>query len=124
MGIPEGRANRSNSRVGTLVDLLVVPLERSPRVKVVPKVVEPFDLLLAGVGTAKLGDGLDLGEPGLSDKDRAKDFGVLVGGDGLGVGDLVLDVPVDRVELSSSLGVGQGLVGWGVRFVRIGLWVG
>ena len=103
----------TDSRVGTLVDLLVVPLERPPRVKVVEEVVESLDLLFAGVGIAKAGDRLGLGESTLSNEDRTEDLGVLIRGDSLGVGDFVLNVPVDRVELTSTLLVGKCLVGWG-----------
>jgi hypothetical protein len=98
------------SGVGTLVDLLVVPLERSPRIKVVPEVVEPFDLLLARVRSAEFGHGLNFGESRFADEDRAKDLGVFVGRHGFRRGHLVFDVPVDRVELPSSLVVGEGLV--------------
>lgn len=58
--------------VRALVDLLVVPLERAPRVEVVPEVVEALDLLLGrGVG-AERGDGLLLGEATLELKDGAE----------------------------------------------------
>lgn len=89
-----------------------MPLERPPRVKVVEKVVESLDLLFARVGIPKVRDRLNLGESAFTGEDRAKDLGVLVGGDGLRVRNLVLNVPVDGIELTSSLLVGESLVGY------------
>jgi hypothetical protein len=90
-----------------------VPLKAPPRIKVVPEVVEALDFLLARILTAKAGDGLDLGEAGFARKDGREGGTVLASGDGGGVGDRVFDGFVDRVELASALGVGEGLVGCG-----------
>lgn len=109
-GISSGRVtNESDSRVAALVDFLVQGLKASPRVKVVPKVVEGLYLVLGRIHRAKARHGLLLGEPGFPRKDRAKDVAVFLGRDGLGVGNVVFDRRVDRVELTSSLGVEQGL---------------
>ena len=56
------KKREGDSRVGSLVNLLVQPLEAPPAVKVVPEVVESFDLLLGGIVVAKAGDRLGLGE--------------------------------------------------------------
>jgi hypothetical protein len=91
-----------------------VPLERTPRVKVVPEVVEALDLLLGSVRSAKLGNGEDVGETALADKDGRVRLAVLVGSNLLGVGNVVGNVPVGRVELAALLGVGEVLVGLGL----------
>lgn len=82
-----------------------MPLERTPRVKVVPEVVEALNLSLASVGSTELGDGLDVGETALANKDGAEYLAVLVGRNSLRVRDSVRDVPVDRVELPAALRV-------------------
>lgn len=98
-------------RVGAFVGLLVPPLERPPRVELVPEVVEALDLLLGAGVVSELGNGLSLGEPTLSLEDGAESGDVLSGGDRNGVGDGVLDLPVNRVELSPSIKAGERLVG-------------
>jgi hypothetical protein len=98
-------------RVGSLIGLFVVPLERPPTVKVVPSIVEALDFLLGSIVASESRHGLSLGESGLSGKDGSDDIAVLVGGDRLELGNLVLDVPVNRVELTSLLGVGESLGG-------------
>jgi len=89
-----------------------VPFEGPPTVKVVPSIVESFDFLLGSVVSTESRHGLSLGEPGLSSKDGGDGLAVFLGGDGLEVGDFVFNVPVDGIELTSSLGVGQCLVGY------------
>lgn len=90
-------------------DILVEVLERAPAVKVVPEVVELLDLLLGGVGAAKRGDGVVLGEAALGLEDLAPELVVvalgLLGG-GLDVGLLV-----DGVVLAALGGVEQDIGG-------------
>lgn len=99
------------TRVGTLVDLLVVPLETSPRVEVVEEVIEALDVLFGGVEVTELGNGLDFGETAFTSKEGIGLGTELFGRKFLEVGNFVVDVPVDRVELTSTLGVGKGLMG-------------
>jgi hypothetical protein len=89
-----------------------VPFERPPTVKVVPSIVESFDFLLGSIVSTESRHGLGLGESSLSGKDGCDGLAVFLGGDRLEVGDLVFNVPVDGIELTSSLGVGQCLVGY------------
>jgi hypothetical protein len=97
-------------RIRSLIGLFVVPFERPPTVKVVPSIVESFDFLLGSIVSTESRHGLGLGEPGLSSKDGCDGLAVFLGGNRLEVGDLVFNVPVDGIELTSSLGVGQCLV--------------
>lgn len=92
-------------------DILVEVLKGSPAVKVVPEVVEILDLLLGGVGVAKGGNGVCLGEAGLGLEDLAPELVVvalleLLLGGGLDVGLLV-----DRVELATLDGVEEDIGG-------------
>lgn len=89
-----------------------MPFETPPTVKVVPSIIEPFDFLLGSVISTERRHRLGLGESSLSSKDGSDGLAVFVGGDRLEVGDLVFDVPIDRVELTSSLGIGQCLIGY------------
>ena len=105
------RGRKGDIRIRTLIGLFVVPFERPPTVKVVPSIVESFNFLLGSIVSTESRHGLSLGEPGLSSKDGCNGLAVFLSGDGLEVGDLVFNVPVDGIELTSSLGVGQCLVG-------------
>ena len=86
-------------------NILVEVLKGSPRVKVVPEVVEVLDVLASAVLIAELGDGLGLAEAALGLEDVAPQFvevallGLLLGW-GLDFGGLV-----DRVELATLDGV-------------------
>jgi len=106
------RGRKGDIRIRTLIGLFVVPFERPPTVKVVPSIVESFDFLLGSIVSAESRHGLSLGEPSLSGKDGCNGLAVFLGGDGLEVGNLVFNVPVDGIELTSSLGIGQCLVGY------------
>jgi hypothetical protein len=98
-------------RIRALVGLFVVPFERPPTVKVVPSIVKALDFLLGGIVSTESRHRLSLGESGFPSKDGCDGVAVFLGWDGLEVWDLVFNVPIDRVELTSSLGVGQCLVG-------------
>jgi hypothetical protein len=92
-------------------DILVQVLEGSPAVKIVPEVVEILDLLLGGVGVAKGGNGVCLGEASLGLEDLAPELVVvalleLLLGGGLDVGLLV-----DRVKLAALDGVEEDIGG-------------
>jgi len=104
------KRDRGDIRIRSLVGLFIVPFERPPTVKVVPSIVESFNFLLGSIVSTESRHRLSLGEPGLSSKDGCDGLAVFLGGDGLEVGNLVLNVPVDGIELTSSLGVGQCLV--------------
>jgi hypothetical protein len=92
-------------------DILVKVLESSPRVKVVPEVVEVLDVLAGAVLVAELGDGLGLAEAALGLEDVAPEFvevallGLLLAR-GLDLGGLV-----DGIELAALDGVAEDLVG-------------
>lgn len=98
-------------RVTPLVDLLVIPLKAPPRIKVIPEIVEPFDFFLAGIVPTKTRYRLSLRESRLSGENRSEGGAELVSGKGPEIGYGIFDGPVDRVELTSTLGVGEGLVG-------------
>ena len=106
------RGRKGDIRIRTLIGLFVVPFERPPTVKVVPSIVESFDFLLGSIVSTESRHGLGLGEPSLSSKDGCDGLAVFLGGDGLEVGNFILNVPIDRVELTSSVGVSQCLVGY------------
>ena len=89
-----------------------MPLKAPPRVKVVPKVVKAFNVLLAGVRVTEWSDGLNSRETTFTRKDGRDDGAEVLSGDGLEVGYLIFDVPVNRVELASAVTVGKGLMGW------------
>jgi hypothetical protein len=57
---------QDDSRIASLVDLLVPHLERPPAVKVVPEVVELFDIVLFGIVVPEAWYGLGLAESGFS----------------------------------------------------------
>lgn len=92
-------------------NILVEVLERSPRIERVPEVVEGLDLFLCAVFLAESGHGLVLAETSLAVKDLVPQFveslalRILLGW-GLDVSGLV-----DRVELTTSDGIGEDLGG-------------
>jgi hypothetical protein len=104
------KRRKRDIRIRSLIGLFVVPFERPPTVKVVPSIVESFDFLLGSIVSTESRHGLGLGEPCLTGEDGCDGLAVFLGGNRLEVGDLVFNVPVDGIELTSSLGVGQCLV--------------
>lgn len=72
-----------------------MPLETSPRVKVVEEVVEALDVLFGGVEVTKLGNGLDFGESTLTSKEGVGLGTELFRRKLLEIGNFVVDVPVD-----------------------------
>lgn len=61
-----------NRPVAALVDFLIKPFEAPPAVKIIPKVVEAFNLFLARVNMTKARDRLDLGKARVKIEDRNK----------------------------------------------------
>lgn len=86
-------------------------LERTPRVKAVPEVVEVLDLLLGGVLVAEPWDGLDLGEAALGLEDGAPEL-VEVAGLGLLLArGLNISALINGVKLAALGGVEEDLGG-------------
>lgn len=98
-------------RVGIFVDFFVVLFEIFLRVEVVEEVIEVFDVFFGGVEVIEFGNGLDFGEMVFMSKE-----GIGLGIEFFGrkffeVGNFVVDVLVDRVELMLMFGVGKGFMG-------------
>jgi hypothetical protein len=92
-------------------NILVLVLERPPRVEAVPEVVEVLDLLLGGVLVTEPGDGLGLGEAALGLEDGVPEL-VEVAGLGLLLGrGLDISALIDGVELAALGGVEENLGG-------------
>lgn len=91
--------------------ILVLVLERAPRVEAVPEVVEGLDLLLGGVLVTEPWDGLGLGEAALGLEDGAPEL-VEVAGLGLLLArGLDIGALIDGIELAALGGVEEDLGG-------------
>lgn len=86
-------------------------LERTPRVKAVPEVVEVLDLLLGGVLVTELWDGLDLGEAALGLEDGAPELVEIAGLGLLLARGLDISALIDGVELAALGGIEEDLGG-------------
>lgn len=73
--------------------------------------VEFLDFLFGGIEVAKLWNRLDFGESAFTSKEGVRLGTELFRRKLLEVGNFVVYVPVDRVKLTSTLGVGKGLMG-------------
>lgn len=92
-------------------NILILVLERAPRVEAVPEVVEGLDLLLGGVLVTEPWDGLGLREAALGLEDGAPEL-VEVAGLGLLLGrGLDIGALIDGVELAALGGVEEDLGG-------------
>ena len=106
--------------IATLVDLLIQIFEAPPTIKVVPKVIEAFNLLLTIVILAKERYGLRLAESCLTFEHGSKLFekvriGVFLGFDLLFGGDVFFEgfvVRIDRVKLTATFGVSEDFHGF------------
>lgn len=92
-------------------DVLVEVLKGAPALEAVPEVVKLLDLLLGGVGAAKRGDGVQLGEAAFGLEDLAPELVVVALGELLLVGGLDLGLLVDGVVLASLGGVEEDVGG-------------
>ena len=61
-----------NRPIAALVDFFIKPFEAPPAVKIIPKVIEAFNLFLARVNMTKARDRLDLGKARVKIEDRDK----------------------------------------------------
>lgn len=106
--------------IATLVDLLIQIFKAPPTIKVVPKVIEALNLLLAIVILSKERYRLRLAEPRLTFEYSAKllekvRVRVLLGFDLLFGGNVFFEgfvVGVDGIELTATFGVGEDFHGF------------
>lgn len=97
-----------NARISTFRRILVLVLERPPRIHVVPEVVEALDFGPRSFGTTKSRNGLSLRESRFTVEHGGPEIVEVLRGRFAGRGELVGDRGVDGIELTTSVEFREG----------------